>query len=407
MTDKNTIAHQAQELAQAYIDNKLAEHARIALNDDQNAADTDALEPTILIPLSRFHTTDIVEDALEKTIASYNVNQALDYETNVLYVLANILFDNRTMMIKESASATERYLNHYQALNAAILDNIEEEIAINCDNFDDYLNEGLGAMLLHDVKEFDEYTHCREKFRLINDFMAAVSAIVNERGLTLKLHDPDNYQPLDVEMTKRGHNTLIPCWIAPHQEDNHNTEGMLLASQVRLLAHSFDGEDLDDDDAVTGALDSLLESQGYTLHKCVDVHNNDRTFPASLKREVEEMSGAFAQIAFIAVRGYISVADLDAIMRGHVNALIIPAETPGDTLAPVGLFDPVTGSGSLFEIELERDWVIPINPAILGSSFGGVHTDEEHMAGGYGYSPTNVYGYLKSSPHLKAGDSCL
>ena len=59
----------------------------------------------------------------------------------------------------------------------------------------------------------------------------------------------------------------------------------------------------------------------------------------------------------------------------------------------MGLFDPVTGGGSLIDIELERDWLVPCTARTLDSSFGGVHTDDERvLAGHYGYAPSEVYG---------------
>ena len=395
MTDThNDIAATAEAMAQNYVDYKLTEHARVAVENGINGASADAITPTIIIPTERLHGTEVVDNALVKTINDYCIQTgtSLDEEKSVLHVLADMLFSNRTMMIGDNAAATKRYLADYEALNATIRENISLEFSHNPENFNDYLRDGFYAMLWHDVRGIDEYINNTNAFGLVTAFQKAVQRIISERKIDMEIRDITGYRPLDIEMQRYGDDALVQCWIAPEQQDNHNTEGMQLAAEVRLLAHAFeDSDNLDDDDEVTGVLDSLFISQGYSLRECI-AYADDRTFPRSLKREVSEMTGQITQIAFITVCAFISVADLDATMRGTTDALIIPTYIDDFTAAPVGIFDPVTGSGSLFEIELERDWIVPLTPGILSSSFGGVHTDEDGISGTYGYSPEHVYG---------------
>lgn len=390
----NDIAATAETMAKAYVDYKLAEHAREEIAHDVNGASADAITPTIIIPTERLHGTEVVDDALAETIGDYcnQTGTSLDEDKNVLHVLADILFSNRTMMIDDDAAATKRYLADYEALNATIRENIDLKFNRNPDKFDEYLYDGFYAMLWADVKRFDAYINSADKFGLFTAFQKTVQGIIAERKIEMEIRDITGYRPLDIEMQRYGNDALIQCWIAPEQQDNHNTEGMQLAAEVRLLAAGFeDSDDIDEDDETSGTMDALFVSQGYDLHSCI-AHSTDRAFPASLKQEIGEMTGQITQIAFIAACAYISVADLDATMRGTTDALIIPAEVGNNSIVPIGIFDPVMGSGSLFEIELERDWIVPLTPGILGSSFGGVHTDEDGMSGKYGYSPSHVYG---------------
>ena len=391
---RNDITATTEAMAKDYVDRKLTEHARVAVENDTHGASADTITPTIIIPTERLHGTEVVDEALATTISEYCnlTGTSLSEEKNVLHILTNMLFAHRTMMIGDDASATKRYLADYETLNATIRENIHVEFNRNPDNFNEYLQDGFHAMLWHDVKSFDAYINSSDKFGLFTAFRKTVCDIIAERKIDMEIRDITAYRPLDVEMQRYGNDALIQCWIAPKQQDNHNTEGMQLAAEVRLLATGFENiNDIDEDDEITGALDSLFTSQGYDLHSCLK-HSTDRAFPASLKQEVSEMTGQITRIAFITACAYISVADLDATMRGVTDALIIPAEAGNNTVVPIGIFDPVTGSGSLFEIELERDWIVPLTPGILGSFFGGVHVDEDGMSGAYGYSPSHVYG---------------
>lgn len=390
----NDAAATAEMMAKVYVDYKLAEHAREEIAHDTNGTSADAITPTIIIPIEHLHDTEIVDEALADTIDNYRnlTSTSLDGKKSVLYVLADMLFSNRTVMIGDDASATKRYLADYETLNATIRENIDLAFNRNPDKFNEYLHDGFYAMLWHDVQNFDAYINSADKFGLFTAFQKTVQGIITERKIEMEIRDINNYRPLDVEMQHYGDDALIQCWIAPEQQDNHNTEGMQLAAEVRLLAAGFeDSDNIDEDDEVTGAMDALFVSQGYDLHSCI-AHSTDRAFPASLKQEVGEMTGQITQIAFITACAYISVTDLDATMRGTTDALIIPAEVGNNSIIPIGILDPVTGSGSLFEIELERDWIVPLTPGILGSSFGGIHTDEDGMSGAYGYSPSHVYG---------------
>lgn len=391
----NTHTDVSEKMAKAYVDYKLTEHARVDspldLALDKNDTNPAALNPTIIIPMDQTHGTEVVDNALSTTIANYcqSTGTSFDADKSVLHVLADMIFNNRSMMVKDNDLATQRYLNNYETLNTTILDNIDYHLAL--DDFDEHLQESFYAMLYSDIKRFDAYINSSDKFGLLLAFKDAVSNIITESDIHMEIRDLTSYRPLDIEMARYGDDALIRCWIAPGQEENHNTEGMQLATDMRLLVEGFDGESLEDNDAVSNVTESLFLSQGYTLHECI-ARSNDRAFPVSLKQEVSEMTGQITQIAFLTVCAFISVADLDATMRGKTNALVIPAESPNHTVVPVGVFEPVNGGGSLFGIDLERDWIVPLTPAILGASFGGVHTDEKGMSGGYGYSPSEVYG---------------
>ena len=395
----------SEKMAKAYVNYKLAEHARLESLLGKNNATSAALNPTIIIPMDHTHGTEVVDNALRTTIENYcqSTGTSFDGDKSVLHVLADMIFNDRTMMVKDDDLATQRYLDNYEELNTAIVENIDHELALG--DFDEYLQESFYAMLYSDIKRFDAYINSSDKFGLLLAFKDAVNSIITESDIHVEIRDLAGYRPLDIEMARYGDDALIRCWIAPGQEENHNTEGMQLATDMRLLVEGFHGEGIEENDAVSNVMESLLLSQGYTLSECI-AHSNDRAFPVSLKQEVSEMTGQITQLAFLTVCAFISVADLDATMRGKTNALVIPAESPNHTVVPVGIFEPVNGGGSLFGINLERDWIVQLTPAILGASFGGVHTDERGMSGGYGYSPSEVYGDITTLAQIRT-TNCL
>lgn len=395
----------SEKMAKAYVDYKLAEHARRESLLGENNATSAALNPTIIIPMDHTHGTEVVDNALRTTIENYcqSTGTSFDEDKSVLHVLADMIFNNRTMMVKDDDLATQRYLDNYEALNTAIVENIDHELALG--DFDEYLQESFYAMLYTDIKHMDAYINSSDKFGLLLAFKDAVNSIITESDIHVEFRDLTGYRPLDIEMTRYGDDALIRCWIAPGQEENHNTEGMQLATDMRLLVEGFHGEGIEENDAVSNVMESLFLSQGYTLHECI-ARSNDRAFPVSLKQEVSEMTGQITQLAFLTVCAFISVADLDATMRGKTNALIIPADSPNHTVVPVGIFEPVNGGGSLFGINLERDWIVELTPAILGASFGGVHPDEKGMSRTYGYSPSEVYGDITTLAQIHT-TNCL
>ena len=395
----------SEKMAKAYVDYKLAEHARRESLLGENNATSAALNPTIIIPMDHTHGTEVVDNALRTTIENYcqSTGTSFDEDKSVLHVLADMIFNNRTMMVKDDDLATQRYLDNYEALNTAIVENIDHELALG--DFDEYLQESFYAMLYSDIKRIGAYINSSDKFGLLLAFKDAVNSIITESDIHVEFRDLAGYRPLDIEMTRYGDDALIRCWIAPGQEENHNTEGMQLATDMRLLVEGFYGEGIEENDAVSNVMESLFLSQGYTLSECI-AHSNDRAFPVSLKQEVSEMTGQITQSAFLTVCAFISVADLDATMRGKTNALVIPAESPNHTVVPVGIFEPINGGGSLFGINLERDWIVQLTPAILGASFGGVHTDEKGMSRTYGYSPSEVYGDITTLAQIHT-TNCL
>lgn len=370
-------------LAQQYVEDKRRE----------------AASANILVPAELLYTTDVYDDAIDAVIREYDAHHRVIFdaeEPNPLYMLADVIFSDRPMMpAHTSTAATSEYLRVYEAINQRLVDAIREELDADEAAYKLTIEQMCNVMILDYVNSIDGVRESNNRMKLIDTFRRTVIDELYNNDITVTIHGLDEYRPLDDELRRYGHDTLISCWVAPLQVDNHNLEGTEIASDVVTLY------DLTDDDvdpsmvAVSDAMESLIMSQGLNLAQWAnEISTTPGAFAASLRDEVNEMTGLLMQSSFLITQGFISITDLDAIMRGTANALCIPAAT-GDKhrQVPVGLFDPVTGGGSLIDIELERDWLVPCTARTLNSSFGGIHTDDEHvLAGRYGYAPSEVYG---------------
>lgn len=370
-------------LAQQYVEDKRRESA--------NA--------NILVPAELLYTTDVYRDAINAVTQEYNANHRVIFdadEPSPLYMLADVIFSDRPMMPAHTDTvATSQYLRIYEEINQRLLDVIRDELDADEGVCAQAIQQMCHAMIVDYVNSIDGVSGSANRVKLINTFRRTVSDELHDNNITVTIHGLDEYRPLDDELRRYGHDTLISCWVAPLQVDNHNLEGTEIAADVATL-HEIIDDDLDPDTAaVSDAMESLIASQGMNLAQWNnDLRTSPGAFAASLRDEISEMTGLITQTSFLIAQGFISITDLDAIMRGNADALCIPAATedPYRTIL-VGLFDPVTGSGSLLDIELERDWLVPYTARTLDSSFGGIHTDDEYvLTGRYGYAPSEVYG---------------
>ena len=394
------------DYADFYLGYKVKEYAGIttrtfleAVRDTPEDAPLDDLTPSIFVPAELLYTTDVYDDAIDAVIREYDAHHRVIFdaeEPNPLYMLADIIFSDRQMMpATTSTAATSEYLRVYEAINQRLVDAIREELDADESVYEQTIQQMCNAMVVDYVNSIDGVRESNNRVELIDAFRRTVIDELRNNDITVTIHGLDEYRPLDDEMRRYGHDTLINCWVAPLQVDNHNLEGTEIAGDVATL-HDIIHDDLDPSvAAVSDAMESLIASQGMNLAQwAYDTNTNPGAFAASLRDEISEMTGLLMQSSFLIAQGFISITDLDAIMRGATNALCIPAATEDPHReVPVGLFDPVTGSGSIIGVELERDWLVPCTARTLDSSFGGIHTDDERvLAGRYGYAPSEVYG---------------
>lgn len=378
---------------------------QVPLNDIAPLIHTPA---AIFVPAELLYTTDVYRDAINAVTREYAAGHNVIFdadEPNILYILANIIFSDRPMIPADTnEAATTEYIRVYEEINQRVLDAIRDKLDTDDAVCAQAIQWMCHVMIVDYANSIDGISDSTNRVKLIDTFRNTVINELRNNNIEITIHGLDEYRPLDDEMRRYGHDTLINCWVAPLQVDNHNLEGSEIASDVATL-YDIAGSDLDPNAAtVSNAMDSLIASQGMNLMQWANqLHTTPGAFAASLRDEVSEMTGLLSQSAFLIAQGFISITDLDAIMRGNANALCIPAAGTQHRETPVGLFDPVTGGGSVLGIELERDWLVPYTARTLDSSFGGIHTDDEHvLAGRYGYAPSEVYDNINQIDQIHA-----
>lgn len=408
------------DYADTYLGSKIREYTDIitrnatdVMRDNPEQVPLDDIAPliqtpaAIFVPADLLHTTDVYRDAIDAVAREYIAGHSVIFdsdEPNILYMLADIIFSDRPMMPADADdAATKEYIRIYEEINQCLLDTIHDELADES-TYTQAIEHMCNAMIFDYINAIDGMADSDNRVALINTFRRTVIDELRSNDIAVKIYGLDEYRPLDDEMRRYGHDTLISCWVAPLQADNHNLEGSAIAGDVTTL-HDIIDDDLDPSTAaVSDAMESLIASQGMNLAQWAnEVRTTPGAFAASLRDEINEMTGLLMQSSFLIAQGFISVTDLDAIMRGNANALCIPAAGTQRREIPVGLFDPVTGSGSLIDIELERDWLVPYTARTLDSSFGGIHTDDERvLAGRYGYAPSEVYDNINQIDQIHA-----
>lgn len=359
----------------------------------------DTADTNITVPANLLHTTDVYRDAIDAVAREYLVGSNIIFdsdEPNILYTLADIIFSKRPMMPADTDNAaTTEYIRAYEEINQRLYDAIRDQLAADENTYTQTIERMCDVMVIDYVNSLNGVVESNNRIRLIDTFRRTVFDELRERDIAVTIHGLDTYRPLDDELYRYGDATLVSCWVAPLQVDNHDLEGTEIASDVATL-HDIIDDDIDlATAAVSHAMESLIASQGMDLAQWAnEIRTTPGAFAASLRDEVNEMTGLLMQTSFLIAQGFISITDLDSIMRGATNALCIPAATEDPhRQVPVGLFDAVTGGGSLIDIELERDWLVPCTARTLNSSFGGIHTDDEYvLSGRYGYAPSDAYG---------------
>lgn len=356
--------------------------------------ETTAEADFIIIDPVYLHTTGITMDAIDDVVENYAAtdNDSFTREHGVLRMLVDTITAGRDMTTDKTVEQIVReYVETYNDIDDAILAGIEATLEDDASRAR-YIDRALDVMLFREALQYPGVKHGTERIAHRVSFRNEVKRIMEERGITATFGPLGEYSPLTEEMLRYGNDVLIPTWIAPLQEDNHNREGSEVGADVSTLIDGYEYDVDITDDVLSDSVRSLLASQGYTQTQCVDETFADRAFVKSLRDEVLEMPGQMSQIAFLIARCAVPVAAIDAIMGGRTDGLLIPGATEGRSGATVGLFDPVCGSGSLLGIELERDWIVPFTAADLIASFGGFHPDHDAIRGGYGYAPSDVYG---------------
>lgn len=169
-------------------------------------------------------------------------------------------------------------------------------------------------------------------------------------------------------------NTLLDAYFFPSQQDNLNSEGSQLWCNINDV---FEDEENRANEPISPILTELFSSQGYKLEDL----NNELLIENSkfLKSFLEEFQNLTCDICVLTV---LTRMDLNTFFEVYNTGKKIIV----DENTTLGLYDPVCGSGSCLEIELEKPFSFEVKKDYFKEfNFSGDLIN-------YGYDIDEVYG---------------
>lgn len=161
--------------------------------------------------------------------------------------------------------------------------------------------------------------------------------------------------------------------IFPYQDNNLNCEGSELREAIRDFVEKLQGNQ--EIIVKNELLEKLFKSQGYDINKVTG--KEDSKFIKSFIREIDYVCSEYPM--FFMCMTTMPIEEYFKLVNG---------ETELDFKGMCGLFNPVQGSGSVLEVELENPFKIKFTG---NEEFFGVQVEEAHKC--YGYSVRDVYDF--------------
>lgn len=219
-----------------------------------------------------------------------------------------------------------------------------------------------------------------------------LSEVLNE--LNINLEDYDNgyviedlirdYIQIDDNLDELFNQSEIYVNLMPYQQENANTEGSELSYDLENIRSNIEAGEIitSDNEVESEILHKLFASQGYKMSDLMDDRKVDNS--KFLKSFREELVNYYEDSpAFIV---FLTQLDIDSYyeLKSGEKDLIFKEGI-------CGIFDPVTGSGSTLEIELENTFDIHFKK---DDDFNLIQIDGFSE---YGYSVNEVYGLIQSA----------
>ena len=230
----------------------------------------------------------------------------------------------------------------------------EELTELNFQCIDELLEQNLSDHLLSlELKDEFEKLDCKYQEEII------------------EFHDSKSY--IDVVSGLLRKTPELRLNIFPYQDNNLNCEGSELREVIRGFVEKLQGNQ--EIVVKNELLEKLFKSQGYDINKVTG--KEDSKFIQSFIREINNIWSEYPM--FFTCMAKMPIEEYFKLVNG---------ESELDFIGTCGLFNPVHGSGSIFEIELEK----PLQIKFKGDEdFCGVQVEESN--GNYGYSVNDVYGF--------------
>lgn len=212
--------------------------------------------------------------------------------------------------------------------------------------------------------------------------------------LWMKLSDEDEdemrdylmqYMCIDYNVEDLISRTSLYVNIMPYQDENLNCEGGDLYDPLNRLYHVALGQTDDLDEYQSNeVLERLFTSQGYNItndsidwKKALEDENGSK-FLKSFYQEMINADIEYTYCQFLIFLAEISIEEYYGLKSGKLKMIY-----DGGTC---GLFNPVHGSGSILEVELEKPFEIQFTGE---EDFNAIQVEG---VSSYGYNVNEVYG---------------
>ncbi|MDU5527540.1 MAG: hypothetical protein E6053_08755 [Finegoldia magna] len=181
---------------------------------------------------------------------------------------------------------------------------------------------------------------------------------------------------VDYNIEELFNNTSLNAYFFPDQQDNLNSEGRQLWSNI---ADVFEDEEDRDNEPISPILTELFSSQGYKLE---DLRNDSLVENSKfLKSFIEELKNLSSDRCMLTVLTRMNLNEFFDVYNTGKNITVGESTT-------LGLYDAVCGGGSCLEIELEKPFSFEVKKDYF---------EEFNFSGdliNYGYDIDEVYGLI-------------
>ena len=289
-----------------------------------------------------------------------------------------------------------------------LADNIDKYIADydGTDDFKSYITDVLTNEFLDNgyFPEDNLETAIRNDIDTLND--DELNNYFNERVDNNQFWDDmyDNgYDGVDYQLDDilNRLDVSVNIMIAPYNEQNYDMGSIITAFGSDYLTAS-DGTDIEPEYLDNG-ITYLVHQQGHTLKELFDAIYGKPSDNKFIKSVVQEINNNPAEaMSGLTVLTKINVLTYGNLLQAKKNNSSY-VEVPVDTY--VGIFNPWIGTGSLFEIELEKPFIFSAGD-ILNASLDSVTGSGFYSVGDVygGFSRDTGLSFVDTAPELVQED---
>lgn len=244
------------------------------------------------------------------------------------------------------------------------------------DSYEDFKDNLLEELMeLNDAYVFDLIDDSFNEFK--DSYSDLFDELTDDEEEEVSTHYSEMIE-VDYNEDELIEKTKLRVNIMPYQDYNLDTEGSEMYEALSFLAEGEDKSQYKGNDM----LDRLFKSQGYEDITKIDWDNSNDPFIESFIEEYTEADLAYTWSQFFVFLAEMSIKDYFDLLTGKSKMIY--------RSGVCGLFNPVTGSGSMLDVILNKPFTIEFTGK---ENFDGIQVEG---VSSYGYSVDSIYGLVES-----------